>query len=127
MMNFIENGFRIQAGLNILKNSQVAMKKIILVLFFYFFVLIGFSLAQSSKDSKIKLLEGIKAGDSRNIVRSKLGLPSQMKGDIWKYKEFFVIFESNSLKCIVSNKCFGKWSDCHSFLSRSPECVLISE
>ncbi|MCB9494882.1 MAG: hypothetical protein H6681_05505 [Desulfobacteraceae bacterium] len=102
------------------------MKKIILFMVFYSLFYLNPGFAQSP-GSEIKRFEGIKAGASRNDVRARFGLPFQMKADIWKYKDFFVIFESNSLKCIVSNKCFGKWSDCHSFLSRSPECVLISE
>jgi len=50
-----------------------------------------------------------------------------MRGDMWKYRDYVVIFESNTLKCIVKTSCFGKWADCRSFEMRSPDCVIVSD
>jgi hypothetical protein len=99
------------------------MKKLVLILSFLAFVI---GSPQFCK-AQISIPEGLKPGVNRSSVRALIGLPVQMRGDMWKYKDFVVIFESNAVKCIVRSDCFGKWSDCRSFEMRSPECIIDSK
>ncbi|MCB9494880.1 MAG: hypothetical protein H6681_05495 [Desulfobacteraceae bacterium] len=98
------------------------MKKFVLIL-----CLILFYCATGFCDSSAKIPDGLKPGISRTKVRSLIGLPVQMRGDMWKYMDYVVLFESNAVKCVVKTDCFGKWSDCRSFKMRSPECILVSD
>jgi hypothetical protein len=98
------------------------MKKI-----FFLSIFILLCLENVYCENKVKIPDGLKVGISRTKVRSLAGLPVQMRGDMWKYTDFVVLFESNAVKCVVKSECFGKWSDCRSFKMRSPECVLVSD
>jgi len=98
------------------------MKKFVLILICIFFWCEGGFCGETAK-----LPDGLRPGISRTKVRSLIGLPVQMRGDMWKYIDYVVLFESNAVKCVVKTECFGKWSDCRSFKMRSPECVLVSD
>lgn len=99
------------------------MKKLVLLFIF----LISAGTEPGLCIAEVKLPDGLKPGLSRSDVRSLTGLPVQMRGDMWKYRDYVVIFESNTLKCIVKTSCFGKWADCRSFEMRSPDCVIVSD
>ena len=101
------------------------MKKITLIFLILSLILGGTALSETCK--VLRLPKNLEPGKTRSQVRKVAGLPVQMKGNIWKYKEFVVIFESNAVKCIVKSSCFGKWSNCHSYKLRSPDCVLSSD
>ncbi|PIE74622.1 MAG: hypothetical protein CSA18_03990 [Deltaproteobacteria bacterium] len=95
--------------------------------FFIFLILIFFCCESGICDENLQLPDGLKTGINRSKVRSIIGIPGQMRGNMWKYKDYVVIFQSNAVKCIVKSSCFGKWSDCRSFNMRAPDCVIDTE
>jgi len=96
------------------------------ILFLFIFVLFCVTPSfGSEKNNAVTPISYLRKGMTRTEIRRKLGNPMQMRGNIWKYHDFFLIFQAGLLDCAVKSECFGKWNDCHSFRKRSKDCLLV--
>lgn len=66
----------------------------------------------------------VREGMSLDEVRNIMGMPRNITRTEWRYPEIIILIENQQVACIIKPSCFGRWTNCQAYRTRSPECLI---